>query len=71
MEKKTILQWFEQAKAEGLEWADAAIKNTKKNKGERPSESMREAVLSAFIWEITPEGHEFWSEIESNLLGQQ
>lgn len=71
MESKTILEWFEQAKAEGLEWADAAIKNTKKHKAARPSESMREAVISAFVWEDSPEGYEFWSEIERDLFGQQ
>ena len=65
MEEKTILQWFEQAKAEGLEWADAAIKNI-----EYPSwnvNSMYKALEMGFVWSDTPQGFSYWCEIAESF----
>lgn len=30
---------------------------------DKPEISLREAVLGAFIWHETPEGHEFWNAV--------
>lgn len=34
---------------------------------ETEDESAAEALQGAFIWGITPEGHDFWSNIYENL----
>lgn len=65
MEKKTIPEWFEQAKADGLEWADAAIKNI-----EEPSwnaNSMYKALEMGFVWMDTAQGFVYWDEIAESL----
>ena len=31
-------------------------------------EDMSEAIANAFIWEHTPEGHNYWENIYDNLM---
>jgi len=65
---KTILEWLEEAKEQGYEWADAAIRNydpkftTRKERG-----SLKEALAGAFFWEKSPENKEFWYGVSESL----
>lgn len=69
MEGKAILEWFIQAKADGYEWADAAIENAINHGiGHIEETSISEALAGAFDWEYTQQGHEYWSNIYENIL---
>lgn len=62
--EKTILEWFEEAKANGAEWVDAAIRNTLDLSGGsrlyKKKESLLKALSGAFIFMESPEGQEYW-----------
>lgn len=65
--KKTILEWFEEAKENGAEWADKAIKNTLEMSGEERLTAkayfLSDALQGGFIWMTSPEKHEYWETI--------
>lgn len=64
MEEKTVIEWFEQAKAQGFEWADAAIDCTISDGGTSlRSSNMRKALARAFTWRDTPQGANYWIDI--------
>lgn len=67
---KTVLEWFEEAKANGSPWADAAIKNTREMRGDERLEwlagSLQAAIIRAFTWSESPEGHLYWQKIHEN-----
>ena len=67
---KTVMEWLEQAKAEGYPWADAAIANcdTDVFTLNRPHSSLSTALCAAFAWDESSEGYEFWREIVHQLL---
>ena len=63
-----IIDWLNEAKEQGYEWADAAIRNydpTFTNRKER--ESLKEALYGAFSWERSPEKKEFWHGVSESL----
>ena len=62
---KTILEWLQQAKADGYEWADAAIENCKN--GKKDAQTLRAAIMYAFTWDETPQGAEYWHKIYKSL----
>ena len=68
---KTIKQWFEEAKEQGYEWAEAALKYTKNHAKEFPEElvadSLQDAVSDGFIWDKTDEKQDYWFEVYKTL----
>jgi len=68
---KTILAWFEEARAAGHEWADAAIAYANQF-GFLSCErvSLVEAIGFSFVWKYTEEGHDFWKKIHESLGGK-
>lgn len=64
---KTQLEWFKQAKADGHEWADKAIENLINSYEQIKDTSLANALLGAFEWCESPEGHEFWRNIHNSL----
>lgn len=69
---KTIHEWFLEAKANGAEWADAAIENTKDcninaNLLSVNAPSLYYAIRYAFGWMDTIEGHEYWIKIANSV----
>lgn len=75
MENKTILEWFEEAKQNGAEWADEAISETRRLRGEErltvEKVSLREALLGAFSWCQSWQGEDYWSDIKKSLPRQK
>lgn len=68
MEEKTVLQWLEQAKAEGYEWADAAIANAMmENDYNDLARSMSRALECAFFWDRYEQSRDYWVKIHSDL----
>lgn len=68
---KTALEWFEEARAAGHEWADAAIENLLNSdyaSPHIPQESAAEALGKAFLWTDTEEGWHFWDKVHDSLL---
>jgi len=66
---KKILEWLEQAKADGYEWADEAIENAMHHGlGHVDEISLSEALAGAFEWESSKQGHEYWEKIYVNLV---
>lgn len=69
--KKTILEWFEEAKANGAEWADNAINTTIELRGpERlkyPVFSLANALYFAFAWHESVEKHRYWQLIYQKI----
>jgi hypothetical protein len=61
-ESKTALEWFEEAKQKGHDWAQLAINNISRSSLMKHS-SMSKALALSFVWEETPEGLEFWGKL--------
>jgi len=61
--KKTI-DWFDLL-PEGTRHAAFAETRLEKLNAEYPS--FEQAMLAAFIWSITPEGHEFWHKLSETI----
>ena len=57
----------------GEEVAAKFIANTKPGKLKRilasqlPQDNYFQIILGVFVWDATPEGHEYWSSIAGNL----
>jgi len=65
---KTILEWLNEAKEQGYEWADAAIRNyDPKFTTRKERESLKEALYGAFNWWESPEKKEFWHGVSESL----
>ena len=64
---KTVLEWFNEAKKQGYEWADAAIENNENH--EYYANSLSEALETAFVWADSPEKREYWFKIDQGLRG--
>jgi|688.fasta_scaffold206774_2 hypothetical protein len=65
----TILEHFEKAKADGCEWADAAIRNTHPAMLEyQGAESLSRTLTSAFNFETSPEGSDYWINVFQGLF---
>ena len=65
---KTILEWLNEAKEQGYERADAAIRNyDPKFTTRKERESIKEALYGAFYWERSPEKKEFWHGVSESL----
>lgn len=68
---KSILEWLNEAKQQGYEWADAAINNyirqwaysSPKNK----VNSLVRSLEVAFVWSDSPEKEEFWHGVSESL----
>lgn len=66
----TYREHFEKAKAEGHEWAEAAIRNTDKGLiDESPTfaSELYDVIASAFMWLASPEGQKYWEGIYKAL----
>lgn len=67
---KTILEWLEEAKQHGYDWADAAIRNYDPNfSKDATARSLEDAINSAFVWEESPQGSGYWLGIVDELEG--
>lgn len=65
---KTILDWFEEARDAGHEWADAAIENAwQAGTAECVDVSLPEALIGAFNFKETTQGFTFWAAVVHNL----
>ena len=62
----TYREIFEQAREAGHKWADAALENCyqfgKAEKECRPT-SLPSVLKSAFVWDDTNQGYDFWLDI--------
>lgn len=68
--EKTVIEWLNEAKEQGYEWADAAIENCKTYshfKGNSPAESLSKSLSQSCVWVDTPEKHSFWQAIHDDL----
>jgi len=65
--KHTAAWWFWQSDWPG-DVKQKAIKNTKH--GASIHHHLRNAISTAFCWEESPEGHEFWKEIYDKLTDE-
>ena len=64
---KTITRWLNEAKEQGYEWADAAIKNYDPEFSRDASAvNLADAICGAFYWIESPEGDEYWAKIASD-----
>lgn len=65
---KTILKWLEEAKQQGYDWADAAIRNYDPEfSGLNNVKSLTDAIFFAFHWPNSPEGDAFWKSVTDSL----
>ena len=68
---KTVLEWLNEAKEQGYDWAEAAINNyirqwaysSPKNK----VNSLVRSLEVAFVWSDSPEKEEFWHGVSESL----
>jgi hypothetical protein len=63
MEKK-IIEWFKELEEP---YKSQAISNTGSRLLREKKESLKEALLSAFLWDRSPQGQEYWSKLEEDL----
>lgn len=61
---KTIKEWFNTLEEP---YKTQALKNTKADILSEKAEDLSDALLRAFIWIDSPEGHEYWDELEDSL----
>jgi len=68
----TITEYFLQAKADGYEWADDALRNREKALDGKPDDesigSLEEALSAGLLWSETLEGPNHWNNIFNTLL---
>ena len=65
---KTILEWLNEAKQQGYEWADAAIRNYNPDFFRKENVlSLSDALLHAFNWEETPEKDTYWDHVFDSI----
>lgn len=65
---RTILEWLNEAKQQGYEWADAAIRNYNPDFfGKENVLSLSDALLHAFNWEATPEKDTYWDSVFDSI----
>lgn len=69
--EKTILEWFQEAKEQGFEWADLAIANTYQEVRDLKAQSIKSALLLAFVWHLSPQKSDFWSDIAEQIEKQE
>ena len=61
---KPILEWLEEAKQQGYDWADAAIRNYNSNYAIiKEVETLSAALIKAFSWRKSPEGFPYWTRV--------
>lgn len=68
---KTIREWFEELEEP---YRTQAISNSKKfNPGglDLQDRSLSDALTSAFLWESTPEGHDYWHSLFLKLISEK
>lgn len=63
---KTVIEWLEQAKAHGYEWAQSAIEQVDEDKYTQVN-SLSNAVSYFQTWAGTKEGHKYWLSIAIEL----
>ncbi len=63
---KTIHGWFKTIEDEQIQ--EAAIMNTSVNNLKRKEDSLHIAITSAFVWEFTSRGHDFWEKLRNKLV---
>lgn len=61
---KTIREWLEELPEP---YRTQAIENTEDELLLERVESLKKAVKCAFIWNKSPQGHEYWSELHETL----
>lgn len=65
---KTILEWLEEAKQQGYDWADAAIRNYNPNYAIiKETKTLSAALIKAFSWRKSPEDYPYWNRVYESL----
>lgn len=65
---RTILEWLNEAKQQGYEWADAAIRNYNPDFFRKENVlSLSDALLHAFNWKSTPEKDTYWESVFDSI----
>jgi len=69
---KPILEWLNEAKQQGYEWADAAIRNYDPNFVTiKETNSLIDALGNAFAWGGSPEKYEYWEGVSASLSSDE
>jgi hypothetical protein len=63
--EKTIKEWIEEAEEP---YRTQMLNNTSEDTLKDKAESLLDALYGAFIWENSPEEHEYWSNYKNTLL---
>ena len=65
---KPILEWLEEAKQQGYDWADAAIRNYNPNYSIiKETKTLSAALNYAFSWRKSPEDSPYWVRVNESL----
>ncbi len=64
-QSKSALKWFNKLPVEICN--KAAINAKKKGALSVMSVSLKDALSSSFLWDETPEGHDFWEKIHRDI----
>lgn len=65
---RTILEWLEEAKQQGYDWVDAAIRNYDPNFFKKKNVlSLSDALLHAFNWDAVPEKNGYWESVFDSI----
>lgn len=66
--EKLIKEWLEEL-PEPYRTQALEIYHTQWSDTENPStESLDQALITAFVWEMTPQGYEYWNKLHEELL---
>lgn len=61
---KTVKQWFETLPQP---YSQQAIDNTSPYQLTLEYDDIKTALLSAFVWEHTLQGHDYWNKLQESL----
>lgn len=64
---KTALEWFNELPEP---YRTQAIENTKEAMIDLKDKKISGALRGAFIWELSPQGHDYWQELYETLLSE-
>lgn len=62
---KTNREWLSQLEEP---YRTQALVNTCMGNLKKSEESLERALISAFVWSETPQGHAYWKEIHTDIL---
>ena len=64
---RKVIEWFEELQEPYRSKAIFNCNNSEPFTGDTSADSLKKALISGFIWESTPEGHNYWAKVSFKI----